>query len=177
MVLAAGASMRMGSPKQLAVIGGERLLERAVRGACGAGVVPVIVVLGAGADLVQAHCELDDALIVINQGWAEGMGASIRAGMEALGDIDGCVVMTCDMPAVTSEHLRGLMASGELMASSYAGRRGVPAYFPAARFAELLQLAGEEGAREMLRDAKALELPGGGLDVDTQEDLARARLG
>ena len=176
-VLAAGASTRMGTPKQLAAVGGERLLERAVRVAREAGCAPVVVVLGAGAKLIQAQCGLGDAIVVVNEVWAEGMGTSIRAGVEALGDVDGCVVMTCDMPAVTPGHLRALMTSRELMASSYAGKRGVPAYFPVTRFAELLQLGGDVGAREMLRAAVAMELPGGAMDVDTPEDLARARLG
>ncbi len=174
-ILAAGASTRMGSPKQLMVIGGERLLERAVRVAREAGCSPIVVVLGASAFSIQARCALGDAMIVQNEAWAEGMGASIRAGVSALGGVDGCVVMTCDMPSVTSGHLRRLMISGELMASSYAGRRGVPAYFPVAAFPDLLRLQGDEGARDVLRSARACDLPGGELDVDTLEDLERAR--
>src|SRR5712692_459157 len=95
LVMAAGASSRLGSPKQLVRLGAETLLERAVRVAREAGCSPVVVVLG------------------------------------ALADVDGCVVMTCDMPAVTVSHLQVLMSTGEMVASSYAGRRGVPAYFPA----------------------------------------------
>ena len=62
-----------------------------------------------------------------------------------------------------------------MVASEYAGRRGVPAYFPASAFKELMGLRGDVGARELLRGARAVELPGGELDVDTPEDLARAR--
>jgi CTP:molybdopterin cytidylyltransferase MocA len=174
-VLAAGASSRLGEAKQLVRLGAENLLERAVRVARDAECSPVVVVLGASAALIQARCGLDDAVIVVNHDWAEGMGSSIPVGVGVLRDVDGCVVMTCDMPAVTAEHLRGLMASGELTASSYAGRRGVPAYFPVASFSLLMELHGDVGARDLLRSARCVELSGGELDVDTEKDLARAR--
>jgi molybdenum cofactor cytidylyltransferase len=175
LILAAGASTRLGSPKQLVLLAGETLLKRAVRVAREAGCTPIVVVLGASAEMIQSECELEDAVIVINQSWAEGMGTSVRAGVGALQDVDGCVVMTCDMPAVTASHLRVLMASGDVTASGYADRRGVPAYFPASAFAELMALRGDAGARELLRSAHCEELVGGELDVDAVEDLERAR--
>lgn len=174
-VLAAGASTRLGEVKQLVRLGAENLLERAVRVALEAGCSPVVVVLGASAALIQAECELKAAVIVVNHDWAQGMGGSIPAGVGVLRDSDGCVVMTCDMPAVTAPHLRALMASGEVMASHYADRRGVPAYFPAAVFPSLMELHGDAGAREMVLSARWVELPGGELDIDTVEDLERAR--
>jgi len=174
-VLAAGASTRLGEPKQLLMLGGETLLERAVRVAREAGCSPVVVVLGASAASIQAVCDFGDAVVVVNDGWAEGMGSSVRTGVGALLDVDACVVMTCDMPAVTASHLRALMASGEVTASSYAGRRGVPAYFPAGAFQSLLELRGDAGAKDLLRSAHFVELVGGELDVDTTTDLARAR--
>lgn len=174
-VLAAGASSRLGEAKQLVRLRGENLLERAVRVARDAECSPVVVVLGASAALIQAQSELDDAVIVMNHDWAQGMGSSIPVGVAALRDVDGCIVMTCDMPAVTAEHLLGLKASGGVTASSYAGRRGVPAYFPVAAFPSLMELHGDVGARDLLRSAQCVELPGGDLDVDTEKDLARAR--
>jgi len=174
-VLAAGASTRLGEAKQLVRFGAENLLERAVRVARDAGCSPVVAVLGASAAAVQAGCELGNAVVVMNEDWAEGMGSSVRTGVEALGEADGCVVMTCDMPAVTAMHLRALMDSGEVMASSYAGRRGVPAYFPVAVFPSLMELRGDSGARELLRSALCVELTDGELDIDTVEDVARAR--
>jgi molybdenum cofactor cytidylyltransferase len=174
-VLAAGASSRLGSPKQLAMLGGETLLERAVRVAREAGCSPVVVVLGASAYVIQARCKLGDSIVVLNKDWVEGMGASVRVGVGVLGEVDGCVVMTCDMPAVTVAHLRALMVSGEVMASSYAGRRGVPAYLPVSTFPELLTLRGDAGARELLQAARTQELVGGEMDVDTADDLQRVR--
>ena len=173
-VLAAGASSRLGSPKQLVRLGEENLLERAIRVAREAGCEPVVVVLGASAEAIRSHCSLGEAQVVVNEGWASGMGGSIGVGVGALQDVDGCVVMTCDMPAVTAEHLRLLMG-GEATASSYAGRKGVPAYFPAGVFGELMALRGDVGARELLVGARAVELVGGELDLDTVGDLERVR--
>jgi molybdenum cofactor cytidylyltransferase len=175
-VLAAGASTRLGEAKQLVRFGSENLLERALRVARDADCSPVVVVLGASAAEVQARSELGDAVVVVNDNWAEGMGGSIRFGVGFLRDVDGCVVMTCDMPAVTAGHLRSLVDSGGVTASSYAGRRGVPAYFPVSTFASLMHLHGDVGARDLLRSARCVELAGGELDVDTGEDVERARV-
>ena len=170
----------MGEPKQLVCFRGETLLDRAVRVAGEAGLDPVVVVLGAEAKRVETHCDLRRAWVVVHAGWAEGMGSSIRAGMELVqgfGDVGGAVVMTCDMPDVTAEHLRRLAVDpGVTTASMYAGRRGVPAYLPRAAFAELLRLGGDAGAREMLRDAAHVPLAKGEMDVDTAEDLERLRI-
>ena len=125
MVLAAGGSSRLGSPKQLVRLGDENLLERAVRVASEAGCGPVVVVLGASAEVIRSQSVLGDACVVVNDDWASGMGGSIAVGVGALQGVDGCVVMTCDMPAVTAAHLRLLMR-GEITASSYSGRKGVP---------------------------------------------------
>jgi Uncharacterized MobA-related protein len=175
-ILAAGVSRRLGESKQLVRLNGETLLERAVRVCREAGCSPVVVVLGASAGEVREQCALGDAAIVTNEEWAEGMGSSVRRGVRALPpNVEGCVITTCDQPAVTAEHLRALMALGELTASAYAGHRGVPAYFPLKIFAELMNLRGDAGARELLKDAKWLELAAAELDVDTPADLERAR--
>ena len=174
-VLAAGASSRLGSPKQLVRLGEENLLERAIRVAREAGCEPVVVVLGASAEAIRSHCSLGEAQVVVNEGWASGMGGSIGVGVGALQDVDGCVVMTCDMPAVTAAHLRLLMIKGEVTASSYAGRKGIPAFFPTAMFGELMELRGDVGARGLLVGARCVELAGGELDVDTVGDLERAK--
>ena len=175
-VLAAGASTRLGKPKQLVRLGGETLLERAVRVAGEAGCSPVVVVLGASAAAILSSCELGEARVIVNADWEEGMAASIACGVAAVeGEVDGAVVMACDQPAVTEAHLRALMAAGDMTASAYAGRRGVPAYFPAACFEDLMELRGDVGAREMLKTAAVVELPSGELDVDRVEDLARVR--
>lgn len=175
-VLAAGASRRLGELKQLVWLNEETLLDRVVR-VCGeAGCAPIVVVLGAFADVVREQCTLQGATAVVNCNWTEGMGSSVRAGVEALSsDVAGCVIVTCDMPQVTAAHLQELLRTGELSASEYAGRRGVPAYFPAAMFSELMQLHGDAGARTLLKGARAVLLQDGEIDVDTPDDLRRVR--
>lgn len=182
-ILAAGASTRLGHPKQLATLNGETLLDRAVRIAREAGSSPIVVVLGAEAARIRAVCPLHRAHIVLNDRWREGMASSIRAGIAALiklaqpqppNALAGALLLTCDQPAVTPDHLRALAASGDLTASAYAGRRGVPAYFPAPSFAALTQLIGDSGARDLLLAARAIPLPLGEFDIDTPESLAEA---
>jgi molybdenum cofactor cytidylyltransferase len=178
-VLAAGASTRLGEPKQLVELAGETLLERAVRVARAAGCAPVVVVLGAEYAEVLGRSRLGDALPVINADWMEGMASSIRLGVRTLGlvaqEAEGAVLMTCDQPAVTAQHLDLLMRREEAKASRYAGRNGVPAYFPKKYFKRLMELAGDAGARDLLAEARSEELAGGEMDVDTAEDLAQAR--
>ena len=173
-VLAAGGSSRLGQPKQLILLGSETLLERSVRIALDAGLAPVVVVLGSGATLIRSRCGLVGAWVVENMQWQEGMASSIRAGAGALlgSGADGVVIMTCDQPAVSVAHLRALVErTGRVTASSYAGRQGIPAYFPRRLFSELLLLQGDAGAREMLVAADAIELPGGEFDIDTPAAL------
>lgn len=168
----------MGKPKQLIVLAGEALVERAVRVAAEAGCDPVVMVLGASAGDVLAGCALRGARVVVNEDWGEGMASSIRAGIAAMREeVDAAILMTCDQPAVSAEHLRGLAQRerDEVVGSRYAGKLGVPAYFPARSFAQLSALRGDEGARELLRGAAEVELPGGELDIDTAESLAAAR--
>jgi molybdenum cofactor cytidylyltransferase len=176
-ILAAGASVRLGEPKQLVTLAGQRLLERAVTIAEHAGCYPVVVVLGANAAQIRARCSLASAQIVINAAWSEGMATSIRGGIAALADAEATILMTCDQPAVTSEHLRRLIELCETapIASSYGATLGVPACFPASCFRALLQLEGDAGARTMLEAAQSVELPGGELDIDTPGALATAR--
>ena len=175
LILAAGASTRLGHPKQLVRLGGETFLDRSVRIAKEADCAPVVIVLGSSEEQIRNECRLEDAMIVSNADWAEGMGTTLSCGVQAFEDVEGILVMTCDMPAVTADHLCALMALEQLAASSYGGRKGVPAYFPRDQFPQLLELKGDVGARELLRFAAEVELVGGEFDVDTSEDLAIAQ--
>lgn len=175
-VLAAGASRRLGSPKQLEILSGETLLERAVRMAREAGCSPVIVVLGSESAQMSRIGLSEGAIFVINHDWKEGIASSIRAGVRACEHIvEGLVLIACDQPAVTAQHLQRLMAGPEIKASRYAARNGIPAFFPARYFDQLLSLRGDVGARQLLASAQSVELKNGELDVDTIEDLKRAQ--
>ncbi len=172
-VLAAGFSRRLGRPKQTLELGGETLVERAVRVAGEAGLSPVIVVVAeakAGTRLV--------AMVVVNGEAVEGMAASIRCGVGRARELEvvGIVLMTCDQVAVRAEHLRLLVEDESRMTGSrYAGRVGIPAYFPAAQFEDLLRLRGDVGARALLKEAHSVVAEELSLDVDTEGDLERAR--
>jgi molybdenum cofactor cytidylyltransferase len=179
-VLAAGASTRLGRPKQLERLGGETLLERAARVAREAGCSPVVVVLGAHCMEIMTNCSLSEVVTVVNDDWQEGMSSSIRLGVHAVrntsDDAEGILVMTCDQPAVTPEHLRSLMAGPRIRSSRYAERSGVPAFFPRQYFDALTSLKGDAGARDLLRNSDSVALPRGELDVDQAGDLEQARL-
>jgi molybdenum cofactor cytidylyltransferase len=180
-VLAAGFSRRFGGAKQMARLGDMTLLERTVKTALEARLTPVFVVVREEQKTAFCMANLDSfransgVVLVVNPEAAEGMASSVRAGVRAAGGATGVVVLACDQPAVTAEHLRELAGGGdEVVASSYAGRKGVPAYFPARMFPKLLELRGDAGARGLLQVARTVELPGGELDIDTVEDLEQA---
>jgi CTP:molybdopterin cytidylyltransferase MocA len=160
------------------MLGGETLLERAVRVAREAGCLPVVVVVGAEYVQVLGNSVMGDVVTVINDKWEEGMASSIRLGVRALEfaakDAEGVLLMTCDQPAVTVKHIFHLRLRAEVKASRYAGRNGVPAFFPKKYFGQLMALKGDAGARELLAEARYEELENGELDVDTVEDLKRA---
>ena len=187
LLLAAGESARMGQPKQLLVFQGRTLLRRAAEEALASGCQPVIVVLGAFAERLTPELSGLDVRVVINRGWQEGLGGSIREGMRALltgpdGDaVDGVVITLCDQPFCTASYIGRLVALHDerktsAVASSYNGVRGVPALFDRSLFPELLELRGPEGAKRILQRhaSEILEVPlgDGALDVDTPEDYA-----
>jgi molybdenum cofactor cytidylyltransferase len=190
-VLAAGASRRLGRAKQKVEIGGETLLERAVRVAVEAGLEPVIVVVRdeevgkslRGCEVGVRDPEVASVLggceILVNPLAEEGMAASIRCGVARAGEIgvSGVVVMACDQVALRAEHLRELCADVDrVTGSGYAGKVGIPAYFPVEVFGGLMELRGDVGARELLSGAVAVVDEGLALDVDTEADVLRAVL-
>ena len=118
------------------------------------------------------------SVVVVNALADEGMASSIRAGVARARELGvaGVVLMACDQVALRAEHLRALSGDvGRVTGSGYAGKVGIPAYFPAENFGELMELQGDVGARELLRGAVAVVDEGLGLDVDTEADVERAR--
>jgi len=183
-VLAAGASTRMGTPKQLLRFEGQTLLRRAALAALGAGCRPVVVVTGANAARARGELRGLGVLEVENELWETGMASSVRAGVGAVvGSDAGAVVLTlCDQPHVTSEIINTLIeahrATGRgVVASEYGEGFGVPALFGRPLFDELMRLEGAAGAKQVIRsharEAHFLPFPEGETDVDTPEDFAR----
>ena len=185
-ILAAGSSSRMGSPKQILQFRGESLLRRAALAALGGGCFPVIVVTGANAELSRRELDGLDAREVFNPHWETGMASSIRAGLEALlgadADIEAAVFLLCDQPHVTADVISGLAAAYRgtgrfVIASAYGGSFGVPALFGRPLFAELARLEGGAGAKQVIQrhvsEAHFLPFRGGEVDVDTRDDFSR----
>jgi len=141
-VLAAGASRRLGRPKQAEVFEGETLLDRTTR---------------------IAREVADDVVVVTrenNPEAEEGMASSIRAGVRLAGDASRFLILLCDQPRVTADHLRALLdVAAPIVATGYAGIAGVPAVFDARFAAELLALRGDVGARSIIERYGAVVVP------------------
>jgi CTP:molybdopterin cytidylyltransferase MocA len=180
-VLAAGASTRFGSPKQLVRIAGRPLLHTAVTRASEVTGSALIVVLGCGAAELGALLKHSPGSVVINQDWREGLASSIRAGIARLPlTCAGALLLLADQPAVSTDDLKRLAGTWRkqpqyIAAALYAGTVGVPAIFPRSLFPELAQLRGDAGARILLRRNAArvvrVPMPSAAIDVDTPEDL------
>jgi len=180
-VLAAGASRRFGSPKQLVRLNGRPLLHLAVSRAVEVAGQSVTVVLGANAAELAPLLRHSPASVVINRDWAEGMASSLRTGMARIpAAAEAALLLLADQPAVSTEDLRRLVATWRrqphcIVAAQYAGTTGVPAIFPREDFAALGALRGEAGARTLLRRGGErivrVPLPGAAIDIDTPEDL------
>lgn len=185
-VLAAGASKRLGRPKQLLLHKGKTLLQHTVETALAANAGPVVVVLGASADTIQNEITDRNVQVVINAEWKDGMASSIRYGVKALTEInsaiEGIILMVCDQPYVTPPLLNRLIEAYKktakpVIACSYEATFGPPVFFHHSLFAKLLLLNGDIGARGVVKQhADTLELipfPDGSFDVDTEKDYER----
>ena len=183
-ILAAGPSTRFGSPKQLAKIGRERLLESVCQTAVSTGIT-TIVVLGANAKVIIDICQLEEAEVVINRDWEMGMSSSIKAGIEKALEIDpetnAVLLILGDQPRVTDEAMLRLIqrhseTGKPIAASGYADTVGTPAIFRKDVFEELLALSGEGGAKMVIEKYRPdgltiVQTPEAEFDIDTMEDL------
>ncbi len=183
-ILAAGGSRRLGEPKQLLAWRGATLLRRAATAAVDAGCRPVIVVLGAAADRCRAELAGLSVAVAENGAWEAGLAGSLQVGLSALlaraPETSGALFVPADQPLLTADLLRRLVREHRAhperpVACRYASAVGAPALIPARLFAEVAGLAGDTGAREILRrhhrDVVAVPFPGGELDIDTPADL------
>jgi molybdenum cofactor cytidylyltransferase len=186
-ILAAGPSSRLGQPKQLLGFGGEPLLERALRLAREASASPVLAVLGANFAPICATVAFNESIPVFNDKWESGMSSSIHAGLHEADvrapESTGALIMTCDQPRLSADHLRALLRAFEkqsnalIVASSYAGIHGIPAVFPRSVFSKLHSLQGDKGARTLLAKPPCplieVAFEGGEVDIDVPSDLAQ----
>ena len=180
-VLAAGASTRFGSAKQLVRVNGRPLMHSVVSRAVELAGHSVTVVLGAHAAELAPLLRHSPASVAINREWAEGVASSIREGLtHTPSTADGVMIVLADQAAVSTEDLRRLTgawrrAPASIATAQYAGTIGVPAIFPRWCFRELNELRGDRGAQLLLHRhvdrLVRLPMPSAELDIDRPEDL------
>lgn len=180
-VLAGGASVRMGRPKQLLQVKGEPLVRRVVKAALRSKADSVAVVLGAYHDAVGSVLADLPVTLAFNGSWTEGMAGSMQTGLAALPPgTEAALFLTCDQPAVDARILnRILRAAGEdplaRVACAYGDTVGIPALFGKGWFPRFRDLAGDKGAKTLLQGEGVVEIPWepGAHDLDTPEDVAK----
>ena len=187
-ILAAGSSTRMGQSKQMLPWEGQTLLSHAVDTALQSGAPEVVVVLGSNQNEHRAALKNTKATIIVNNRWRSGMGSSLKEGLKAIkkdGGTDSVIVMVCDQPYVTADHLKKLWelfnsSNTQAVASAYAGTYGVPALLSPELYDEVLALSDDQGAKKILQqlkptEVKSIALKDGEKDLDTYEDYLKHR--
>ena len=167
-VLAAGASSRMGRCKPLLPWGGGTLLSHTIDTVRSAGVTRVVVVWGCDA-AVREEAQRCDAEPVENENWAAGPGGSIATGVAALPPAP-VLILTADTPLVTGEELREVMNTPPA-AAAFTGTFGPPACFPASARSTLRSLLPDRGAKFVLASygpaLRLVPIEAAGCDLDT----------
>jgi molybdenum cofactor cytidylyltransferase len=182
-ILAAGASKRLGRPKQLLEWRGEPLIRHVVKAAAGAGLQPLKIITGAGAGEIETALQGMPGQIVYNADWEAGQATSVVAGVESLPSKCGAAIfLLADQPQVPVTLLRSLVAQhahslASLVVPMVDGRRGNPVLFDRGTFADLRKLEGDRGGRALFAHYQIEWLPWHDanllLDVDTEQDYQR----
>lgn len=184
LLLAAGSSTRMGTPKQLLTYKGLSLLRRTAQEGLLVKPETMLVVLGAEEKRIKEEIKDLEVDWVLNEQYEEGMASSIRRGLQSILErnavLQRVMIMVCDQPHVNAGHLASLLLASfrssdvKIVASEYKNTKGVPALFDKSLFPELLQLNGDVGARFLMEKYKeetvGVPFPLGAVDVDTIED-------
>ena len=159
LVLAAGGSARLGTPKQLLDWGGRPLLQYVLDAVAGWPAGPVLVVLGAEVERILESIDFGDASVVINPQWEEGLASSLRVGLDALSretKCDGVLVALGDQPEVSPEVVVALIEAfraghRDVVVPKYRYTRGNPVLLGAAVWGRIMSLEGDEGAQRLLQ--------------------------
>jgi molybdenum cofactor cytidylyltransferase len=183
-VLAAGEAKRFGSPKQVAQLEGRPLLQHALDAMLAAdGVDRTVLVLGAHAEDVRASVDPGPAEVVVCSRWCEGLSASLRCGLGALGGERRVVVTLGDQPRITAAAIAAVVAAAADGApgarASYDGVPGHPVLLGPPLLAHVGELRGDAGFRDVLAGTEVPTVEVGHLarpdDVDTPEELEAMR--
>lgn len=183
-ILAAGASKRMGEPKQLLKWGDTTLINHTINTAVEVNSKEIIIVLGAHFELIKKNIENSEVTILNNIHWDKGLGTSIAFAVEYLKTpqsvVEGVLIILADQPFVTSDFLKLMISKfqnnkNQIIAASYEnGKQGVPVLFDKAYFEDLVNLSDDQGAKELLKKyqshVEALFPPTENIDLDTKLD-------
>jgi molybdenum cofactor cytidylyltransferase len=183
LIMAAGSSSRMGSPKQLLEWKSSNLLNHAISKALQLMPNHVFVVLGAGAEFIIPEIELKQANILINKDWKQGLGNSIRFGVNAVSrafhDVKGILLLLPDQPLIELDHYSRLLKDfipdrHQIIATEYEdGKLGVPALFDKSYFKELSDLNSDIGAKHVIRNYSdsvvSIKNKQANIDIDTYD--------
>lgn len=178
-ILAAGASQRLGQPKQLLPFRGSTLLGNIAATAIASNIGPVLVTLGAFAEQIKPalagmHCK-----IAVNEQWEAGMGNTIAFSvtefLRIYQNVSKLFLLVCDQPFIDARLLHRMQAMrSPIVACRYEYNTGTPALFSEAYFPELQALQGSSGAKKLLATHKeqvtTIDFPEGIIDIDTQKD-------
>ena len=187
-ILAAGASTRLGKPKQLLQYRGKTLLAHAINEAGNSNADAVVVVLGKDANLFKKELDEKKVRVAINSSWEEGMASSLRLGLDTLLNdkpyIDAVIFMVCDQPHISSSVLNELITTQQkttkqIVTCNYGDSMGPPALLHKKYFEELMKLSGDAGARKIIQknmnDVATILFPEGNIDIDTEEDYEKLK--
>lgn len=182
-ILAAGKSSRLGSPKQLLHFRGKNLLQHSIDIALGSIARQVIVVLGAEKEQIEQNLDQSKIFLLHNKDWQTGMASSIKFALEHLEkimpEVEGAIFMVCDQPFVSSELLNNLIAKylesrKSIIASSYEDTLGTPSLFHKSLFQDLSELKGDVGAKSLIKkyknETESVAFKLGCIDIDTREN-------
>jgi CTP:molybdopterin cytidylyltransferase MocA len=175
-ILAAGASRRFGTPKQLARINGQTMLELLARAADDAGLDPIIAVVPPGIAVPPS------VVPKINDDPGAGISRSIRLGLGALPkEVEAAVVLLGDEPMIRPGTIRSVLGAADgssIVAARFADRIGPPVLIPRTRLGVVDAIDRDEGLGRLLRtlpDVRTIELAAAPIDIDTPADLGRIR--
>lgn len=159
LILAAGASTRMGESKQLLPWKNTTLLGNAIEQALGLTETDVFVVLGSDSERIKDSIKKYPVHVINNDNWQTGMGSSISLGVEVIKNLEvysKILIHLADQPFVTTKHLKSICNlsfkhENKIIASNYQNKPGVPIVFSAEFFDVFAALKGETGAKKVLR--------------------------
>lgn len=183
-ILAAGASSRMGMPKQLLMIEGKTLIKRVSDLAMNTSCHPIVVVLGANRNDIRSELDKMPITIIDNPKWEDGVSSSIKMGLVGAymtqKDIDAVIFLTVDMPFVSVSLINKMLIEAnqnldsQVVACNYEKQSGIPVLFKRSLFNDLLELKGDEGAKKIVKQNKDkstfIDFPEGKFDLDTMDE-------